>query len=396
VLGQAESTRLWSELGAICAKVGTDRPDHVILGIDDNFFVTEAPLKISETVCHGRTLYISMSLLKQMNGAEADAVLAHEMAHFSGNDTLYSKKISPLLARYANYLQTLYENPTARPVYYFMHCFRALFELSLSELSRHREFRADRIAAEATTPREFAGALFRITAYSDFRGKIQQEVFQTERVLAAANISGQLEQGFHAHATSFVAMPNLGALQTAHPFDSHPPLVQRLEAIGVPLSSPEVQSLVSSQGDGRWYDAIDDAEQIERQQWSQFEERFRAYHEQTLAYRFLPETDEERAIVTKSFPQVTIAGKKGTLVLDCDGLRYTAWPDSIAYSEIAQCALNQDTLQITYLRSGKQKARIPMKTFGARRQEALNAINQYYGRYQNAVAYRKQKQEGTK
>ncbi|WP_159452319.1 M48 family metallopeptidase [Singulisphaera sp. GP187] len=349
-------------------------------------------MNVDETTCRGRTLYVSLSLLKQMDGAEADAVLAHEMAHFSGNDTLYSKKISPLLSRFGTYLQALYGNPITRPVYYFMHCFRSLFELSLSEHARQREFRADRIAAETTSPRDFAGALLRISAYSDFRGKIQQDLFEKECVLETANISAQIEQGFHSHAMSFAAKPDLGGLETSHPFDSHPPLARRLEAVGIPLTPQDAQTLVSTQGDGRWYQSIDEAEQIERRQWEQFEERFRTFHEETLAYRFLPETDEERTIVVKSFPGLTIEGKKGMLVLDCEMVRYTAWPDNILYSEIANCLLNDGTLQIHYVRSGKQKASIPMKTFAKRQQEALQTINHYYARYLNAVAYQKQKQ----
>ncbi|SIO60542.1 hypothetical protein SAMN05444166_6434 [Singulisphaera sp. GP187] len=43
VLDRAGSPRLWDELGAICAKVGTAEPDQVIVGVDDNFFVTEMP-----------------------------------------------------------------------------------------------------------------------------------------------------------------------------------------------------------------------------------------------------------------------------------------------------------------------------------------------------------------
>jgi Zn-dependent protease with chaperone function len=395
-LGHADSPRLWDELGVICAKVGTAPPDQVILGIDDNFFVTESPVKVAETTLRGRTLYASLSLLKQMDGAQADAVLAHEMAHFSGNDTLYSKKIAPLLARYGMYLQALYVNPIARPIFYFMNCFRVLFELSLSEHSRRREYRADRIAAEATSPADFAGALLRISAYSDFRGKIQQDLFKNERTLETVNISARLEQGFHEHALSFASKPDLGGLETAHPFDSHPPLAERLEALGISLASQDVQSLVSAQGDGRWFDSIADAEQIERQQWEQFEENFRTFHEQTLAYRFLPETDEERAIVARSFPPITIEGKKGSLVLDCDQVRYSAWPNAIAYSEISNCSLNEGTLHVRYARDGKQKANIPMKKFGPRQQEALDAINRYYSRYLNAVAYQKQKREEAK
>jgi Zn-dependent protease with chaperone function len=393
VIGRDSAPRLWEELSSISAKVGTPPPDQVIAGIDDNFFVTEMPVKAGETTCQGRTLYVSLSLLKQLSGSEADAVLAHEMAHFSGNDTQYTKLITPLLVRYGMYLEALYQNPIARPIFYFMHCFRALFELSLREYGRQREFRADRIASEMTSPRDLAGALVRISAYSDYLGNIQHELFKQERALESANISAQMERGFHAHALAFAARPDIGNAETAHPFDSHPPLARRLEAVGASLATDDVQGLVAAPGDGRWFDNIDDAAEIERQQWRQLEERFREFHEQTLAYRFLPSTDEEREIVVKAFPEVTIEGKKGSLVLDCDTLRYTVWPGSLAYSEIANCTLNEGTLQIQYARDGKQKAKIPMKTFGKRQQEALEAINRYYSRYLNAVEYQKQKQQ---
>jgi hypothetical protein len=135
------------------------------------------------------------------------------------------------------------------------------------------------------------------------------------------------------------------------------------------------------------------AEQLERQQWEQFEVGFRAFHEQSLAYRFLPETDEERAIVVKSFPPLTIPGKKGSLELSCDKVHYSAWPDPLSFSEIGRFTLQNDTLIINYVRNGKQNAKIPVKTFGKLRQQAINTINQYYGRYMSAIAYQKQKQE---
>jgi Zn-dependent protease with chaperone function len=389
VIDRSSSPRLWVELDAVCSKVGAERPDQVVVGVDDNFFVTESPVTVGGKTCRGRTLYVSLSLLKQMRGGEADAVLAHEMAHFSGKDTLYSRKIAPLLARNLAYLQALYENVIARPIFYFMNGFHALFALSMGEQSRSREFRADRIAADATSPRDLAGALLRISAYSDFRSKIQQELFRSERALQAANISAQLEQGFHDHALSFAARPDLGGMETAHPFDSHPPMAQRLEAVGSPFRPEDARELVDAPGDGRWYDAIDDAERIEREQWAQYEEAFRAYHEGTLAYRLLPETVEERAIVVKSFPPLAIEGKKGSLAIDCDGLHYSAWPSPIAFSEVKGMSLHDDALRVDYDRAGKARATIPTKTFGARRQEAIQAVQAYYSRYAGAAAYRK-------
>ncbi|MDG3005301.1 M48 family metallopeptidase [Paludisphaera mucosa] len=391
VLAPAGSPRLWEDLGAVCEKVGTAPPDNVIVGVDSNFFVTETPVHVDGSVCRGRTLYVSLALLKQMAGAEAEAVLAHEMAHFSGDDTLYSRKISPLLARYGLYLQSLSENPIALPVYFFMNGFRALFELSRGEQSRSREFRADRIAAEATSPRDLAAALLRISAYAEFRGEIQQDLFSRKEALEAADISARIERGFHEHAMAFAADPRLGDLEPAHPFDTHPPLAQRLEAVGVPIDSQDVPSLVASPGDGRWYDAIDAAEEIERGQWREFEERFRDVHEVTLAYRLLPETDEERAIVAASFPDVEIEGKKGSLSLACDSLHYSAWPGRIAFAEVLGFVFEGQSLLVSYTRGGRHVATIPTKTFGPRQAEAIQAVQAYYGRYLSAASHCEEK-----
>jgi Zn-dependent protease with chaperone function len=391
LIDKTSALPLWRELNAICAKVGTAPPDQIIVGIDDNFFVTEHPVIVDGKTLRGRTLYVSLSLLRQMNGAEADSVLAHEMAHFSGEDTLYSKKISPLLVRYGHYLEALYKAGVTRPIFYFMHCFRALFELSLSKLSRQREFRADRIAMEATSPRDFSGAMLRIAAYSKFRDEVQQSLFKQERALEAANISQQIGEGFQNFARRFASEHDAGELATSHPFDTHPPMVERLSAVGVQLTPQYAEQILATPGDGRWFERIDNAREIESKQWAEFENQFRRYHEETLPYRFLPETDEERAIVVKAFPEVYFDGLQGTLTLNCESMHFTGWPASIQYRDVSQFALDdKGKLEIKYGLGGKQKQKILVKDF-VHREEALDAINRYYSRYMHAAAYQEQK-----
>jgi Zn-dependent protease with chaperone function len=393
VIEKDESAPIWTELRRICDRVGTELPDQVIAGIDDNFFVTEQPVTVGDKTYRGRTLFVSLSLLKQLQGGEADAVLAHEMAHFSGQDTLYSRKISPLLNRYAHYLQALHQGGVTRPIYYFMLCFRALYELSLSRLSRQREFRADRIALETTSERDAAGALLRTVAYSSYRDSVQRDLFKQEQALQTANVSERIEQGFHQYARCFTSGPDIGNLAPAHPFDSHPPLAQRLQAIGMQLESEEAQRLLATPGDGRWYQYIPAAEHMEKEQWQQFEERFREYHEQSLPYRFLPETDEELAIVVKWFPPVSFEGKQGTLALDYEKMAFDQWPAPIRYAEVTNLTLKDNgVLQISYKREGKQKQSLPTSKFG-KPQEVLGAIQHYYGRYLSAVAYQKEKKQ---
>lgn len=391
VLPKDKDLALWKELQAICDKVGTKTPDQIIAGIDDNFFVTEQPIIVEGKKYHGRTLFVSLALLKQLHASEAAAVLAHEMAHFSGNDTLYSKRISPLLMRYEAYLQSLHGGMITMPVFYFMLCFRVLFELSLSKLRREREFRADAIAAATVSPRDIAGGLLRVSAYSQFRARVQGELFDHEQALEAADVSQRIERGFPAYAVAFTADPTIGGLETAHPFDSHPPLAQRLRALGFDLQSPETKSLLAVMGDGGWHDNIPDADQLERAQWQAFEEQFRKYHEQTLAYRFLPANDQERAIVEKDFPLWQVDGKDGLLTLDYEKVQHAPWPDAIYYREITNCQMTEHgVLQIHYTRQGKHMKSIKTRRFtGTGEQRIADAFARYYGRYLAAAEYQK-------
>lgn len=157
--------------------------------------------------------------------------------------------------------------------------------------------------------------------------------------------------------------------------------------------------MLAAPGNGGWYQRIENAAEIEQEQWQAFEDRFRKYHEQTLAYRFYPETDEEREIVANAFPEVTIAGKKETFVLTYDGIHLTGWDAPIRYAEITKCSYdsNNNTLQINYQRPTKtalketHKQSIRTKQFGSNMQMLLDTFNQYYARYQHAAAYQEQK-----
>jgi Zn-dependent protease with chaperone function len=384
---------LWQALTNICTRVGAEPPDQIIAGIDDNFFVTENPVTLNCEKLRGKTLFVSLALLKQLNAKEAEAVLAHEMAHFSGQDTLYSKKIAPLLARYETYLQGLYEGGLTRPIFYFMVCFHALFALSLNKLSRQREFRADAVAGQATSPRDFAGALVRIAAYSQFRTNVEQDLFKEEQALVTADVSDRIARGFPGYAAAFATSPQLSTAETTHPFDSHPPMSQRLAALGIPFAPQELERFLSTPGDGGWYLHIPEASEHERRQWEEFEERFRKFHESTLPYRYLPATPEETAVVEKAFPPVSVESKDGSVTIDYEKIQHSAWPGPVHFSEVTQAALDDgNILQIHYAGKAKGLAQIKLKKFSEPKQrQILDAYQRYYGRHLAAKEYLAQK-----
>jgi len=399
LLERTPDSPLWADLERICHRVGTAAPDRIIAGIDNNFFVTEHAVTVAGKEYEGRSLYVSLSLLKVLQGSQADAVMAHEMAHFSGNDTLFSKRISPLLNRYQIYLEVLRAGGLSVPVFYFMLCFRGVFEWSLGRLRREREFRADRIAAESTSPADIGEALVKIAAYSEYRGKVEQELFDQEQVLEVVNIPQRIAHGFPGFATALVGEDKLGQIKTAHPFDSHPPLDQRLAAVGIQLTRESTLAILQSETDAKWLRNIAQAEELEQQQWSVYEKQFREVHERTLAYRYRPETEAERAIVVKHFPAVTLEGKKkGVLTIDHEMLYYSEWEDAVRFSEITKCiglnnALGHPQLRIEFMREKSQKRTLPLDVFKVQQQAVMDTFNSFYVRHQAMVGYRKQKSE---
>ena len=99
---RADYPALW-DLAEQCADiVGSAPPDNILVGMSANFYVTENSVSLvgqwRSPVVAGRTLYVSAPLLRLMNRAETSAVLAHEFAHFTGRDTVYSTQIAPVYA----------------------------------------------------------------------------------------------------------------------------------------------------------------------------------------------------------------------------------------------------------------------------------------------------------
>ncbi|MDB6058608.1 MAG: hypothetical protein JWO95_2452, partial [Verrucomicrobiales bacterium] len=304
LLTKEAAPELWQRVEQMAAKLSIAPPDQIFVGIDDNFFVTETSVTVGDKKFTGRTLFASISMLKTMTRSEADAVLAHELAHFSGEDTLYSKRISPLLGKYGAYLSALYHGGISRPVFHFMHMFWNLYQLSLRKISREREFRADRIGGEMTSPENMSRALVKVAAYCRYRARVQRSLFGTDAKVEAMNVSERLERGFPEFITACVGGKELAESRTPHPFDTHPPLSGRITNLGLQPETILQTSVSLPTIENSWFSAIQDAAAIEAEQWKEFEARFHKAHEESLAWRFKPEGEKEIEHVSRYFPAV--------------------------------------------------------------------------------------------
>ena len=391
---------LWQRVTEMAGKLGIAPPDQIFVGIDDNFFVTEHTVKVGDKTYQGRTLFASISLLKTMSRSEADAVLAHELAHFSGDDTLYSKRISPLLGKYLHYLQALYQGGISRPVFHFMFFFWNLYQFAINKLSREREFRADRIGGELTTPQSICRSLIKVAAYCQYRGKVQENLFGTDAKMETMNVFQQIEQGFPKFMSESLQDNSLANTGTPHPFDTHPPLESRLKNMGFELKDvlkPDEPLPVQEE---TWFSSIEGAADLEAKKWKEFEDKFQEVHQLALAWRFKPEGETEISHVVKFFPEIQFAHpKKDTKVtFDYEKVHHSDWEVPIFYSTIKKCqvddVLGGKQLTIEYNVEGDKTTYNRKFKFQDLKKEGadfISTLQNYYGRYLTAKEHHEQK-----
>jgi Zn-dependent protease with chaperone function len=395
VLEEARAPEFWAHVRQLCARLGTEPPDHILAGVDDNFFVTESPVRVGERELTGRTLYVSLSLLRLLERSEADAVLAHEMGHLLGGDTGHSKRLAPMLVRFEQYLWALHEGVLTRPIFHFMLAYHGLFHLSLGRGWRQQEFAADRLAAEVTSGRDMARALVKVGAYANFRGRVESELFERDERQASIAIAQRVALGFAEYAASEAVHADLHGVVTPHPFDSHPPLAARLENVGQALEASALAQVLLEPTTFSWVSAVLDAEAIEARLWGAYEARFAQAHDLALAYRYEPANDAERQHVERHFPPLTFASKKpgAEVQLDFAQVHCGEWEGPVLLEQVKSASteerLFKKYLDLQLKQGGllKGKRSICLSTLEDG-EGMLQAFARYYGRHQAMVEHR--------
>lgn len=388
-----DAPALWARIGELAAKLGTAPPRYVVAGIDSNFFVTESAVHVADRKLHGRTLFVSLPLLRILDTEEADAVLAHELAHMQGGDTESLAAIGPRLTRFDQYLASMNSFGATIIAFCVLHLYRVILELALQKDSRDREFIADLVAARHTSPGAVMRSLIKISGYSAYRGRVEQELFSRERKFdGEIGIAASVADGLRPFAYSADFMSYMAAAGVPHPFDTHPSLGERMGSVGAAVDEAEYSAVLLARGGNAWIDAIPTAPHIERRLWAGYEERFCQVHEQDLAYRYLPASDEERVLVEKFFPPRAFALWRGrSVVITFDSLALPARQKVLLWGDIKHMGYEEglvgDVLTITLHEKGMLGSKtVKTRLFGMRRQrdEFRACLGQYAYRHRAA------------
>lgn len=184
----------------------------------------------------------------------------------------------------------------------------------------------------------------------------------------------------------------MGKLTTTHPFDSHPPLGQRLQALGFTAAAETMRPILTVAGDGPWFDKVSGSEEMEQAQWERYEEGFLQFHENVLALRYLPSTADERSLVEKYFPEIKLeSSKRRPVTFDCEKLTFEDWDNPVYYSEIDNITVEKDwrrpRLDLTLLDGRKEVRKLPLSRKKAAQQQLIEVLQNYCGRYWAAAEY---------
>ena len=167
----AEAPGLWRLVEVLAARLGALKPEAVVVGLTEGFFVSAGPavLEPGGTQATGRILYLPLPYLALLRGDEVAAIVGHELAHYAGGDTTYSQRFLPIYAGVGRSLDAVAEGhqgslgllgPSLRLGVFVME----RFHLAGRHWSRAREFAADAAGAGVTSVDASARALLRTGA----------------------------------------------------------------------------------------------------------------------------------------------------------------------------------------------------------------------------------------
>lgn len=268
-LSRNDAPRLWQAIDNTADRLGALVPDHAVVGLDPNFFVTEAAVVCLSGKLSGRTLYCSLPLARILNNEQFVAILGHELGHFKGEDTKFSERFYPIYRSTSSSLAALGRvsgdgagGLALLPALAVFGYFLEAFSVAESRISRDRELEADRAGASVSSNSAIATALVKLHAFSGVWHHLQDAAVEH---LRAGNYFINLSKQF---ATAVARMADSEALvgiankHLSHPTDSHPPLGARLRSLGVKLSEVEAEALKVAPADSA-FSLFDSAEEYE-------------------------------------------------------------------------------------------------------------------------------------
>jgi|LWDU01.1.fsa_nt_gi Zn-dependent protease with chaperone function len=245
--------KIFTLIKEISETLGARIPEHVVVGLEPNFYVTSADVNVTgdNSVLMGETLYLSLPLARILTIEEIKGIIGHELGHFRGEDTYYSLKFSPVYSglTHAVTAMSLDENEggagtiATLPAFVVLSYIIDVFHRNVSSVSREREFEADKAASEVAPPKALASSLLKISLYANAWNELENRVIERLRV---GKITRNLSLLFSSvvkydvnEETISEVIDSIAQQTISHPTDSHPPTASRITELGLNIDDIE-------------------------------------------------------------------------------------------------------------------------------------------------------------
>jgi Zn-dependent protease with chaperone function len=240
-----EQPELFAVIDRVARAAGQPRPPEVYLIRDFNAWVSSRGGLLG--FGSRRTMAIGLPLLVVLTVAQLEGVLAHEFGHYAGGDVKLGPLIYRTRAAIGRVVRTL--AGSGHMLLHIIHrpfvWYGAFFLRFTQAISRHQELAADALAARMVGPQCFTGALKAVHA-----GGIAFELYWRGLVapVLASGFRPPLASGFAEFRSSAMLADKFEAFvgeaakpgAQADPYDSHPPLPERIACIEALSEIPPV------------------------------------------------------------------------------------------------------------------------------------------------------------
>lgn len=248
-VSRQEQPALWGRVLSLCDRVGVRAPEEIRLVPDVNAGVDEVA-HLMGLVPGRRRMYLGVPLLVGLTVAQLDAVLAHELGHYSNRDarlapTIVRGRIGVLAVLRSIGAGNSFAQQVTRT---FFSWYAELYLRTSQAISRQQEFAADRMAARIAGRDNTVAALRELPVLS-----AAYDLY-LDQYIAPGWEAGVLPppEEFFAGLRALLSEPDRrDALAPVReeppepepdPYDSHPPASERIAALSLLPETDRAQS----------------------------------------------------------------------------------------------------------------------------------------------------------
>jgi Zn-dependent protease with chaperone function len=240
-LAQDEQPELFAVIEEVARATDQKMPADVYLARDVNAGV----LQVGGLLGIGtrRVLEIGLPLLQSLTISQFRAVIAHEFGHYHGGDTSLAPLVYRTREAISRTVNTLADDDgfIHKPFLWYGNFFLRVTQA----ISRAQELAADRLSAQVAGAKNAAAALVAVEGaaaahQSYWDGEVMPLVANGYRPPLALGFARFTSVATISSAVSKIIEENLQGGEK-NEYDSHPPLRERVEALGV-IPSPEVDA----------------------------------------------------------------------------------------------------------------------------------------------------------